>query len=308
MEGMSVWKSRLQTFVSIVEIKTKTISMVTFGSAVLYSIYRIGELDIPLLVLLTLAVLFVDMGTTAFNNYFDYKSGVDVPEFSKDRDKILMLGNISAFTALHIALVLFLLAVIAGLLISFLTSLWVAVAGAASMAVGYLYNGGPRPISRTPFGEIFAGGFLGSVLFLITFYVLAGKLSSEALIVSLPTALLVASILLVNNTCDMVGDRRAGRRTFAILVGGTVAKLFVYMSGAAAYGLLLYSVYIDILPQTVCYSAPPAVLIAVVRYVRMHRRGYDHDTKVVNMKSIVSIYLIYGIQLIAALIVSVLNS
>jgi 1,4-dihydroxy-2-naphthoate octaprenyltransferase len=298
-----MWKSRLKTFVSIVEIKTKTISIVTFGSAVLYSVYRSGELDLPLFILMTLAVLFVDMGTTAFNNYFDYRSGVDVPEYSKDRDKILMLGNISAFTALHIALVLFLLAGITGLVIAFMTSLWVAVAGAASMAVGYLYNGGPRPISRTPFGEIFAGGFLGSVLFLITFYVLAGGLSLAAFIVSLPTAFLVGSILLVNNTCDMVGDRRAGRKTFAILAGGQVAELFVYIGGAAAYGLLLLSVYRGLLPQTVWYTAAPAILVTIVRYVRMHRRGYNHDTKVVNMKSIVAIYLLYGIQLIVALLI-----
>ena len=32
------------------------------------------------------------------------------------------------------------------------------------MAIGYLYTGGPMPISWTPFGELFSGLFMGMII------------------------------------------------------------------------------------------------------------------------------------------------
>lgn len=304
---MKQWKRRFHIFFSIVEIKTKAISMVTFFSAVVFVLFRQGELPVNLFVFMFAAVLMVDMGTTAFNHYFDYRSGVDTPLYSKDKDKILMLGNVEAFTALHIALALFLGAAVLGIIITVLAGFWVLPAGAASMAVGYLYNGGPKPISRTPFGEIFAGGFLGSVLFLITFSVFTGELSGAAVLVSLPFALIVGSVLLVNNTCDMVGDRVAGRKTLALVVGRPVAETSIYLAGAAAYGLGFYAVYKNYLPETFLFSLTAAGILSVLVFVLMHRKGYHRDSKVANIKSIVALYVVYGLQFIAALTAAMLS-
>lgn len=37
------------------------------------------------------------------------------------------------------------------------------------MAIGYLYTGGPIPISWTPFGELFSGLFMGMIIILLSF-------------------------------------------------------------------------------------------------------------------------------------------
>jgi len=60
---------------------------------------------------------------------------------------------------------------ILGLILGYLTSFYLVLIGSFCMGVGFIYTGGPYPISRTPLGELFAGGFLGTVLFLISFYV-----------------------------------------------------------------------------------------------------------------------------------------
>ena len=85
--------------------------------------------------------------------------------------------------------------------------------------VGFLYTGGPYPISRTPFGELFAGGFLGSLLFVLSYYVQTLTFKWSAIVVSLPLLLLIGEILMVNNSCDRIADEIAGRRTLAILLG-----------------------------------------------------------------------------------------
>ena len=112
-----------------------------------------------------------------------------------------------------------------------------------------LYNFGPRPISHTPFGELAAGGFLGAVLFLLSFYLQAGRLTAEAVMRSLPLLLLVASILTVNNTCDIQGDRAAGRRTLSIVVGPRWGEALVYACGGLAYALTALMVARGVLPR-----------------------------------------------------------
>ena len=37
------------------------------------------------------------------------------------------------------------------------------------MAIGYLYTGGPIPISWTPFGELFSGLFMGMIIIVLSF-------------------------------------------------------------------------------------------------------------------------------------------
>ena len=46
------------------------------------------------------------------------------------------------------------------------------------MAVGYLYTGGPFPISWTPFGELFSGVFMGMFIIVIAFFIQTGNIQS----------------------------------------------------------------------------------------------------------------------------------
>ena len=296
----------IRAFVHIVELRTKVISMTTFISAVLYSRY-IGEaVRLPLLLLMTAAVLLVDMGTTAFNSFFDYIRGVDHRAHTQEEDKLLVKGEASPGAALLISVLLYAGAVGCGLAVAFLTGIEVALAGALCMAVGFLYNAGPLPLSSTPFGELFAGGFLGSVLFLISCYVFQGTLTAEALLVSLPFTLYIASILTVNNTCDMEGDAEAGRKTLVVLCGRLCGRILIYLLGFAAYGSLPVLAAVRMLPAEVFWTVPPAAAAAAVGYVRMDRRGYSHLTKGANMSAVVRLFALFGAAVLAALAFSLL--
>jgi 1,4-dihydroxy-2-naphthoate octaprenyltransferase len=180
----------------------------------------------------------------------------------------------------------------------------VVAAGALCMAVGFLYNAGPLPLSSTPLGELFAGGFLGSALFLITYYVGSGVLSLHGFLISLPFTLYIASILTVNNSCDLEGDRSAGRKTIVVLCGPLCGRLIIYSAGAGAYALLIAYAAAGLFPETLYYTAPPALLLAVREYVRMERRGYSHATKGANMNAIVRLFALFGMAVMAALLLA----
>lgn len=291
-------------------MRTKIVSVSTFTIATLYALYSTGSFSWLLFALMAAAVLMVDMGTTAFNIYFDYRSGVDHLAYQREEDKVLVYENVAPGAAFLVAAGLFFGAVVVGLIISILTSWYVAFAGALCMAVGFFYTGGPRPISRTPFGEFFAGGFLGSALFLITYFVLAGHrpevpdLSLEVFLASLPSFFLIASILTVNNTCDIEGDKDAGRRTFSIIFGKKIGELTVYLLGLAGFGSAILFGLIGVFPPAVSITVAAAALPAVFVYHGFHTQGLNQETKIPSMGRISKIFMLYTLAMWIGLISS----
>ena len=104
------------------------------------------------------------------------------------------------------------------------------------MAVGSLYTGGPFPISWTPFGEVFAGLFMGTVIIMITFFIHTGTLHYFPLLMSIPVAITIGLLNMANNIRDRKKDKQSGRKTFVIMVGkpaavvtSAVLLLFCYL-------------------------------------------------------------------------------
>lgn len=171
------------------------------------------------------------------------------------------------------------------------------------MLTGFLYNGGPYPISRTPFGEIFAGGFLGTGVIVVTYYIQTGDLDWKVPAVSIPSLLMIASILTVNNTCDIAGDRAAGRKTLSVLLNVRGGEALVYSSGGAAFVLVAVLGLLGVYPWTAAAAAGGASIPAIVEYLRMHKRGFSHHSKSASMGSILRVFLYYTAAAAAGLAV-----
>jgi 1,4-dihydroxy-2-naphthoate octaprenyltransferase len=96
--------------------------------------------------------------------------------------------------------------------------------GAASIAAGVLYTGGPRPYGYEGLGELFVFLFFGVVAVVGSYFVQVERLEWEAFALSVPVGLLAAAILVVNNVRDVDTDRRAGKRTLAVKLGREGAR------------------------------------------------------------------------------------
>lgn len=293
-------------FNSIVEIRTKIISMGTFFSATFYSLYLTQKLSVSRFLILFFAVLFVDMGTTGFNSYFDFIRGTDNKKFNKEKNKVLVHESVSPTKALLISFVLFFIAAILGLILAYQTSFYLIVVGSISMSVGYLYTAGPYPISNTPFGEVFAGGFLGTVLFLITFYVHTLKLTVASFLISIPFMILIGMILTVNNRCDKISDKEAGRRTLAIILSEKAIKIVMLSQIISAFLITMFYSIIGLLPLL---AVPLSIITFILCYSifrNMEKIGYSSETKDQLMNSISKIFLLYCLAFIGSLLFSLL--
>lgn len=286
-------------FNRVVEIRTKIISMATFLGGSLFAALAMGTWSWLRFSLMGFAVLCVDMGTTGFNSYFDYRNGTDTKTYNLERDKVLVHEGVNPVYALLISVGLFGIAGVLGLILAWLTSWWLLVVGGICLVVGFIYTGGPLPISRTPFGELFAGGFLGTVLFLLSYYMQALSFNQETVMASLPFFLLIAMILTVNNTCDLYADFHAGRRTLSILLRERWSIRLMASEGLAAYVLTVWYLLSGRYP----YASLPFFIFAIAfslrEFILMRFRGFSLETKGSSMQGVSKIFLFFSLSLIA---------
>ncbi|WP_342543193.1 1,4-dihydroxy-2-naphthoate polyprenyltransferase [Paenisporosarcina sp. FSL H8-0542] len=172
----------------------------------------------PLFLAMLVASMLIQAATNMFNEYYDFTRGLD-NEKSVGIGGAIVRNGVQPKTVMQLALLLYAVSIILGIYICIETTWLLAVVGAVSMAIGYFYTGGPYPIAYTPFGEIFSGVFMGMLIVLIAFYIQTGEITTLALLLSIPSMLLVAAIMLSNNIRDLVGDKASGRKTMAILIG-----------------------------------------------------------------------------------------
>jgi 1,4-dihydroxy-2-naphthoate octaprenyltransferase len=285
-------------------MRTKIVSLSTYSLAALWAFHKKGKIDPLLAVLVLISALLIDMGTTAFNTFFDYYNGTDHKELNREKDKVLVHEEVVPGMAFIIGAVLFLLAAGLGFFIGIIAGWPVIFAGALCMAVGFFYTGGPYPISRTPLGELFAGGFLGSVFFLLVTFILTRQINADSIFVSLPSTILIASILTVNNTCDIKGDREAGRTTLSILLGPRLSKALIILQGIAVWSLCGGMVFLKLFPVTALIPFALGAILTLPVYRGMFRRGFRHETKGPSMGGISQIFMIFTLTMIAAILLN----
>lgn len=209
--------------------------------------YNDGSLQIPLFLAMLLASILIQAATNMFNEYYDYVRGLD-NEVSVGIGGTIVRDNIAPKTVLNLALAFFGVAILLGIYICYMSSWWVALIGAIGMLVGYLYTGGPIPIAYTPFGELFSGILMGTVIIGISYYIQTLTLSVDVILISIPIAICIATIMLSNNIRDLDNDKISGRKTIAILLGRKNAVRFQATLFIIAYGLTALYIITGILP------------------------------------------------------------
>ncbi len=162
--------------------------------------------------------LALQIGTNYANDYSDGIRGTDDQRVGPIR--LVASGLASPSAVKRAAFLAFGLAGAVGLTLAWATSWWVLAVGAACLAAGWFYTGGPRPYGYAGFGELFVFVFFGVVATIGTFYVQTGKLTGGLVVpASVGVGLLATALLLTNNLRDIETDRVAGKRTLAARVG-----------------------------------------------------------------------------------------
>lgn len=213
---------------------TLTASLVPVLVGSMYAFSCTHRLHMGLFLAMLTASCAIQVATNLFNEYYDYVRGLDTKDSVGIGGTIVHDGASPRFV-LNLALGCYGLAALLGIYICASSSWWLILIGAFCMLIGYLYTGGPFPISSSPFGELFAGGFLGTGVICISFFIQTGYVTWHTVAISFPVFVLIGLILTGNNIRDRVGDAANGRHTLVILLGHKRSVQFLTVMFAVCY-------------------------------------------------------------------------
>ena len=183
-------------------------------------------------------IVFHAAGNT-WSDYFDFKKGVDRDDTVGGMS--ITSGEFRPEEIKKLASWLLVVAVVSGLGIMYVTGLPTLYLGLAGCVLTLCY----------PFLKYHALGDLDIFLtysllpVMGTSYVATGNFVNDALWLVLPIGLITVGILHINNSRDMEHDKRAGIRTFAMLMGKRASAViyclevilpFVWVVGCVVYG------------------------------------------------------------------------
>jgi 1,4-dihydroxy-2-naphthoate octaprenyltransferase len=122
------------------------------------------------------------------------------------------------------------------------SSWWLVLLGAASIAAAWFYTGGPRPYGYLGLGEVFVFVFFGLAATLGTTFVQLGRITGPAVAGACTAGLLACAVLVANNLRDIATDRQAGKRTLAVRIGDRATRaIFVAMLVLAFVLLVVFA-------------------------------------------------------------------
>jgi len=168
--------------------------------------------------------LLLQVAANLANDLADFRSGAD----AGDRVGPLRVAAGGLVTPRSLAVATALVVGCAGLVGLYLVSVGgviLLVVGALAMVAALLYTGGPWPYGYHGLGEVFVFTFFGLVAVCGTVYLQSGTVGPLAALVAIAMGSLATAILVVNNLRDIDSDRRAGKRTLAVILGSRFARL-----------------------------------------------------------------------------------
>ena len=223
-------------------------------------------------ILALLATLTAHVSVNVFNEYFDFKSGLDGrtrrTPFSGGSGALP--GNpVMAGVALLTALISFLATLLIGVYFAFSKGAAILPLWLTGLLIIIAYT---PWITRHPLLCHFAPGLgFGPLMVMATHFALTGRYSWSAFAASLVPFFLVSNLLLLNQFPDVEADESVGRRHMPIVIGRRRSGFIYGLFLALAYLALIAGVAESLLPAisllgllTVVIAAP--VFLNAVRH------------------------------------------
>lgn len=219
-----------------------------------------------------LGLLLCHIGVNVLNDYFDYRSGIDLKTrrtpFSGGSG-ILPAAQMTPRQVFWLGMGSFLLAVPIGVYFVIVTGWALLPLLLVAALCTLLYT---PLLTRMGWPEWAPGVGMGALPVLGTYFIQTAAYTFPAVIAAIPSGILVHNLLLLNEFPDIPADREAGRRTLPITIGKNGAWLI--------YSALTIVVYVWIVGWVITGAMPVFSLIALLTLpfaIKAIRSGRNYD-------------------------------
>ena len=236
-----------------------------------------GHLDGGVFILTVAAIMCVHAAGNVLNDVYDDLSGTD--RINENRifpftggSRFIQNGVMTRRQMTIWGLVLLGLGGVLGVALVVLKGAGLLFIGLAGMALFVLYLVPPLHLSARGLGEFLVGLGFGVLPVTAAAWLQAGVMDARALLISLPVALWIASVLLINEVPDAAADGGTGKRTLVVILGrdGT-RRLYLALNGLAVIAVLA-AVGAEFLPPGAAVG-PAALCLAAPSAARTLRRN-----------------------------------
>jgi len=201
-----------------------------------------GRFDLSVFILALLATVCVHASANVLNDVGDDAGGTD--RRNEDRiypytggSRFIQAGIMSPGGMARLGISLIGIAAIAGLILLLSKGAMVLWFGIAGLLLAVLYSLGPVRLASTGLGEVSVAVAFGVLPVTGAAWLQSGTLGLDVFLFSIPIAVWVTAILLINEVPDIAADGATGKRTLPVRVGlgGTsVIYMMLHITGVVA--------------------------------------------------------------------------
>ena len=231
-------------------------------------------------ILTIVGVLMLHASVNVLNDYFDYKSGIDIattPTPFSGGSRILPEKLLTPNSVLSAGLLFLIIGSMIGIYLLSLFSFPIILITILILSI-FSVIAYSSILSRFGLGELFIGLNFGPLLMVGTYMIQSGSFVLtatliEPFLVGLIVGILTAGIVYINEFPDTLADKSKGRMHLVARLGkATASKVFVYLI-MSAYILVIIGVLVNILP---IFTLISLLLIPKMRGVfKILKANYD---------------------------------
>ena len=236
------------------------------------SVWTSGKPDILYVILVFIGALSAHISVNALNEYYDFKSGLDL---KTDRTPFsggsgtLPESPEAAPMALATGLVALIITALIGMYFFYVRGLKILPLGLLGITVIFFYT---NLITKSPFLCLIAPGLgFGPLMVMGTDFCLSGSYSWASFMASLVPFFLVSDLLLLNQFPDVDADRSIGRKHLPITKGRRLSAVVYDIFLICAYISIIVGILLGYMPRagslglvSLVFAIP--TLVGVIRY------------------------------------------
>lgn len=267
-----------------------------------------GHLDFIILGWGILSVIFIMLATYYSGEYFDYEIDSLSGELERNRfsggSQVLQTGIIPKRHVLFASYLSLFLGGLIGILLQFYykTGHYTIPLGIIGMVSGFFYTTKPLQWSYRGVGEILIGFCYGWLTVASSYYIQTQKMSSMVHWISLPIALSIFNVILINEFPDYSADKEFGKKNLVVRfgkermsklyaginIGAWISYFFSIKAGVPFNSLLLFS---------------PVFILSIITTLQVFRGDYRDRKK---LEEICAKTLIFNVGTTVSLIIAIL--
>src|SRR5216683_7795877 len=277
---------------------TATVSPVLVGTAV--AAYD-GTFHLVNFLAALFSSLFLQVGANYFNEYFDYRYGLDSPE-SLGSSTVIFRHEMTAAQVLAGGAGSFVIAAAFGLALILLSGPAIILFGIVGMAIAYFYSAKPFKFATRGLGDILVYLAMGFLMTWGAYYVQIPHWSWQAFAASVPVGFLVTAILNMNNVRDYQDDLAVQKRTLPVRFGQVFGQRFHAFLLIGSYVAVSLFVLLRLLPLyslTVWITFPLAFSNIRSVLTATERRAFA-----IGIKRTSALHLQFGVMLALGILIA----